>query len=424
MDVDDNSVSRAAQHSLELDVSPLLQDAVLTLHTEAHISYVASSLQHLGVGHASLDASRPWLVFWAVHSLSLLGRLDKVHVTDVCHFLSTCAAPDRGGFCGGPGQRPHLAPTYAACAALATLGGPSALEAVDRAALAAFLRRLKQADGSFRLTDDGEVDTRGAYCALAAARLMGVLTPDLAAGVGPYIRRCQTYEGGLGAEPGAEAHGGYTFCGLAASALAGQTHHLDLPRLLHWAVHRQGAFEGGFNGRTNKLVDGCYSFWQGGLFPLLQAHMPQLLAQMRPPRGVPSGGVDDGEQITLSAPDAEVLHSVLACRLFPMPPATFDSSASQPPLYNSAALQGWLLACCQTQSGGLRDKPGKGRDLYHTCYCLSGLSSAQHYGGAGILGDARNSLERADPVLNVAAVRLQAWEALLASTAGDERHHL
>jgi prenyltransferase beta subunit len=27
--------------------------------------------------------------------------------------------------------------------------------------------------------------------------------------------------------------------------------------------------EGGFQGRTNKLVDGCYSFWQGGVFPLL-----------------------------------------------------------------------------------------------------------------------------------------------------------
>ena len=24
-------------------------------------------------------------------------------------------------------------------------------------------------------------------------------------------------------------------------------------------------------GRTNKLVDGCYSFWQGGLFPLIHA---------------------------------------------------------------------------------------------------------------------------------------------------------
>ena len=22
-------------------------------------------------------------------------------------------------------------------------------------------------------------------------------------------------------------------------------------------------------GRTNKLVDGCYSFWQGGVFPLI-----------------------------------------------------------------------------------------------------------------------------------------------------------
>ena len=22
-------------------------------------------------------------------------------------------------------------------------------------------------------------------------------------------------------------------------------------------------------GRTNKLVDGCYSFWQGGIFPLM-----------------------------------------------------------------------------------------------------------------------------------------------------------
>lgn len=28
-------------------------------------------------------------------------------------------------------------------------------------------------------------------------------------------------------------------------------------------------YEGGFQGRCNKLVDGCYSFWQAGLLPLL-----------------------------------------------------------------------------------------------------------------------------------------------------------
>lgn len=34
--------------------------------------------------------------------------------------------------------------------------------------------------------------------------------------------RLQSYEGGIGGEPWNEAHGGYTFCGLAASALLGQ----------------------------------------------------------------------------------------------------------------------------------------------------------------------------------------------------------
>lgn len=37
----------------------------------------------------------------------------------------------------------------------------------------------------------------------------------------------------------------------------------------HWVTSRQMRFEGGFQGRCNKLVDGCYSFWQAGLLPLL-----------------------------------------------------------------------------------------------------------------------------------------------------------
>ena len=49
----------------------------------------------------------------------------------------------------------------------------------------------------------------------------------------------QTYEGGLGGEPGNEAHGGYTFCGLAALVLAGRADVLDLPALLRWVVWRQ-----------------------------------------------------------------------------------------------------------------------------------------------------------------------------------------
>lgn len=44
------------------------------------------------------------------------------------------------------------------------------------------------------------------------------------------------------------------------------------PLLSHsqqWVTSRQMRFEGGFQGRCNKLVDGCYSFWQAGLLPLL-----------------------------------------------------------------------------------------------------------------------------------------------------------
>ena len=57
----------------------------------------------------------------------------------------------------------------------------------------------------------------------------------------------------------------------------------------------QGQVEGGFMGRTNKLVDGCYSFWQGGIFPLLRMLMPDYLAQTHIPTmpGVATATEDD-----------------------------------------------------------------------------------------------------------------------------------
>lgn len=45
-------------------------------------------------------------------------------------------------------------------------------------------------------------------------------------------------------------------------------------------------------GRTNKLVDGCYSYWQGALIPLLQELGPELLQQSDVPRTLP-GATED-----------------------------------------------------------------------------------------------------------------------------------
>ena len=61
----------------------------------------------------------------------------------------------------------------------------------------------------------------------------------------------------------------------------------------------QGSSEGGFMGRTNKLVDGCYSFWQGAVFPILQTHAPSE-------RGPPTAcvAVPRGEELLDSARNA------------------------------------------------------------------------------------------------------------------------
>ena len=46
-------------------------------------------------------------------------------------------------------------------------------------------------------------------------------------------------------------------------------HVIGVTQLAHWLVQRQMSAHGGFQGRTNKLVDGCYSFWQGAAFPVM-----------------------------------------------------------------------------------------------------------------------------------------------------------
>lgn len=106
---------------------------------------------------------------------------------------------------------------------------------------------------------------------MSAAVLTGLTDQTLYKGAAEWILSCQTYEGGFAGMPGGEAHGGYTFCAVAALTLLGATDQCNIKALLRWVTNKQLAFEGGFAGRTNKLVDGCYSFWQGAIFPIIHA---------------------------------------------------------------------------------------------------------------------------------------------------------
>jgi protein farnesyltransferase subunit beta len=225
---------------------------------------------------------------------------------------------------------------------VSTPSSPSTYDSINRKNLWNFLGQLKQPDGGFNMTTGGEEDIRGAYCALIVLSLLDLpleLPEDAPARkhgltnftdkLGEWIGMCQAFDGGISAAPGNEAHGAYAFCGLGALAILGSPKdtlhkYLDMGRLVHWLSARQCAPEGGYNGRTNKLVDGCYSHWIGGCWAIVEAATPHA------------------------------------------------------GLWNRDALARYILCAAQFSKGGLVDKPGKRPDAYHSCYNLAGLSAAQH----------------------------------------------
>ncbi|KAI0701087.1 terpenoid cyclases/protein prenyltransferase alpha-alpha toroid [Cytidiella melzeri] len=361
-------------------------DHVPTLHKSSHVQFLLRNLvQGFPARYTSQDASQPWLIFWTLQGFSILGvGLDgqtKKRTTDT---LLAMQHPS-GGFAGGPGQFPHLLPTYASVCALAIVGNEG-WDRIDREGLYNFFMSLKQPDGSFLVSHHGEVDVRGIYCLLAVATMLDLLTPELLERTPEFIATCQTYEGGfcnasfpdwsLGGgnskadymltdlrPPLGEAHGGYTFCATASWIFLQpyiQTCYADKPKpnintpaLLRWLTQMQGTeIElGGFKGRTNKLVDGCYSWWVGGCAVLVEG-MLGFGEQDRTTVHEQSSGKSESDDVWDDVEDT---------------------------LFNRLAAQEYVLYAGQHTAGGLVDKPPKPADAYHTLYCLSGLSAAQHH---------------------------------------------
>ncbi|XP_052477333.1 protein farnesyltransferase subunit beta isoform X1 [Gossypium raimondii] len=430
------------------NLPPSSQSFMLELQRENHVEYLTKGLTGLGPSFCVLDANRPWICYWILHSIALLDEFVDPELEDnTIDFLSRCQGPN-GGYAGGPGQAskildmiivkllptifcmltmPHLATTYAAVNSLVTLGGDKAFSSINREKLYMFLRQMKDASGGFRMHDGGEIDVRACYTAISVASLLNILDDELVQNVGNYILSCQTYEGGISGEPGSEAHGGYTFCGLATMILINEVDRLDLSSLTDWVVFRQGV-EGGFQGRTNKLVDGCYSFWQGGIFALLK-RLNSTKGVKPIPLGDGEGSGEESPQTTASSDAAgeEGLNEDLSLGGSHSEIGDQNNTSSQvnvididhnhskghanvEPLFNSLALQQYILLCSQELNGGLRDKPGKSRDHYHTCYCLSGLSVCQRSWlededspplPRAVLGPYSNLLEPIHPLYNV-----------------------
>ena len=363
----------------------------ICLLVDKHVEYLEQTWKDpdspLRMSFVTLDASRPWMLYWTLHACDIMGHSPT---DEACHnivtTLQSCWSPTKvtftaaqveedpvlaskipndvqnksvpyhefegGGFGGGPGQLAHAATNYGAILALCIIAennhnSTASQAAVDlltsiRFPLYVWMKSLQQPeDGAFIMHHDGERDVRATYCLFAVAKLLGILTPQLASPRAvDFVASCQTWEGGFGGEPGSEAHGGYAFCAVAALHLMNALNAVDVQSLTGWLARRQMSYEGGFNGRSNKLVDGCYSFWQGGAMAIVSMY-----------------------------------HEIEKTADRPEDPWFAEKRA--PLLFDEGMLQRYILLCGQDIHGGLRDKPSKRRDFYHSCYCLSGLSVSQ-----------------------------------------------
>ncbi|KAG5354703.1 Protein farnesyltransferase subunit beta [Yarrowia sp. B02] len=326
-----SELQNATEHEI-VECLEKSRDQVRALETQKHLNFLDMFLNAdtpLPDKFTGLDASRAWLLYWSANAIRVLGgELSDAQKQGIP--LTLQSFKEDGVFGGGSGQNAHAASTYAAFLALADSDDEDAWGRLIRPEeVLKHNLRLKSPDGGFASNVGGETDVRGTYCRLVVASLTNTLTEELTAGVIAYIASCQSYEGGFGGSPGNEAHAGYTYCALAALAILvpirDMDQHVNVESCLAWLSARQYQPEGGFSGRTNKLVDACYAYWVGASLVLI------------------NGAVHAG-----------------------------------PSLWDRKQLAQYVLNCCQQSSGGLRDKPGCKADAYHTNYAACGIAMSQY----------------------------------------------
>ncbi len=208
-------------------------------------------------------------VFWAVGSLSILGKFDQTknakEIQQITEWVMECYHPESGGFGGNVLHDPHLLHTQHAIYVLALCGTLSKLtdDKEKKEKVIEYIVSRQLPDGSFAGDQWGEVDIRFSYCAFISLRILDALDRiDLQKAM-EYIVSCQNFDGGFGCAKGVESHAGYIFTAVAALSVGGGLELVSKSvwdRLSWWLCERQ-CDSGGLNGRPEKQADVCYSWW-------------------------------------------------------------------------------------------------------------------------------------------------------------------
>ena len=338
----------------------------------------------------SLESSKTWTFFWNTLTIKVVGgRLDEQMSKVVVQSLKELQYNEKYQGWLGFDYIPHLASTYAAVHALCNIATEDAYKLINVDQLLVFFVLVKQTNGGFLMHVDGELDVRGTYCVLSILDLLQVhKTPKYSEkltiildNVVTFLQRCQTHQGGFGSIPGLEAHGGYTHCAYMSLEILERWSMecclelktnlpsfkvkdvINISLLRKWCALRVD-WSGGITGRTNKLVDVCYSFWIGSLLMSLNVF----------PTSTPLVDTNNTNNTPVT------IHERLQQFIAVISASPIQDQASNNPI---------------KRGGGFRDKPHKGVDYNHTSYALAGWSCFQQKStelGYSIIGGKENEL--------------------------------
>lgn len=287
---------------------------------EEHISYLMKALREFPISDPNAEAHRLVSLFFVVSGLDLLGAIemrldnafkqeiidwiyshqvcvDKLKPIDIAHdsephklcsgsnnckTRSTTTTTEKVTRYGRAGFRAtslmgnedpldcgNISMTYSALTCLVILGDD--LRRLNKQDIISGLRHLQTEDGCFQQSVyGGDCDMRMVYCAIATSSMLNDWSGVDKDACGEFIKSCWSYEGGFAQRPGAEAHGGSTYCAIASLIMISKLQDIlseqEIDCVIRWCIVRLGE---GFSGRPNKDEDTCYSFWVGACLVML-----------------------------------------------------------------------------------------------------------------------------------------------------------
>ncbi|KAG4305640.1 hypothetical protein PORY_001196 [Pneumocystis oryctolagi] len=287
-----------------------------SLDIDKHTKYHLRHLDFLPHHYLYADTSRISIAFFCLSSLDLLGSLEtsttplqrKNWIEWIYSFQASNGFRDwiSTNYCPSLYRDfAHTASTYFAICILLILKDD--MKRLNRKNIIKHLSNLQNEDGSFRpCIGDGQdissfekTDIRFAYCAIAILYVLKCKNVDKIIRVDSllnYIQSCKSYDHGFAENPNNESHGdnlciliayvliyfkaGYTYCAITSLTLlkdmlptiSEKVSSIFSEKTVKWLLKRQLSNSedfGGFEGRTNKSSDTCYSFWVGGALKCL-----------------------------------------------------------------------------------------------------------------------------------------------------------